>query len=88
MGALLFPWEAGYWEDEEQTIRNPKYGKAEVRDWKTLVERIRKVREDAVASDKLYEDCEDNDQAIEDAAKLEHHAAEGYKDIHRRRCRV
>ena len=39
MGALLSPWETGYKD-------NPMYGRAGVRDWKTLMEWVRGVRKD------------------------------------------
>ncbi len=39
MGTLLSPWETGYKD-------NPMYGRAGVRDWKTLMEWVRGVRED------------------------------------------
>ena len=117
MGALLFPWNAGYWEDAAETIRNENYGKAQVYDWKTLVKAINDIRKKATTWDddykalvdkikacqkkikKLREDPDASDELEKQKTELEvckkakhtflkRRETQGYKDLHRNRCRV
>ena len=56
MGALLSPWEGYRRKDGEL---NPNYGKAEVHDWKTLMEWIEDIRKKRDQAMKNRKDAED-----------------------------
>ncbi len=79
MGALLSPWEGYRRKDGEL---NPNYGKAEVHDWKTLMEWVRGVREESKIADDEYKEREQSNILMTEKEKR------ARAPLHRDQCRV